>query len=228
MTTRFAGTCLDPPRVCKHLTWSTGLWRFHTRITLSLSISAVLLRLIFGRTEAAGYCWSLGASVSGLVGEEVVGKAGASELLMHQVGEEQQRIAWPVVYHDVLGLPGGVAGDGDDDFERLALDLRGVVLEKTIIAVVTGEVEVLELIQLSGLDHDGTDGLRAVRGAVHRRGLQGDIVGQVVQPLGVVVLDPHIAGPTGAPASGIPPWGLCHVVPPSEFGSAPDTTCGCV
>ena len=31
----------------------------------------------------------VGTSVSGLVGEEVVGKAGAGELLMHQAGEEQ-------------------------------------------------------------------------------------------------------------------------------------------
>ena len=108
-----------------------------------------------------------------------------------------------MVYHDVLGLPGGVAGDGDDDFERLALDLRGIVLEEAVVAVVASEVEVLELIQLSGLDHDGTDGFRAVRGAVHRRGLQGNLVGQVVQPLGVVVPDPHISGPTGAPTSGI-------------------------
>src|SRR5262245_6185875 len=127
----------------------------------------------------------------------------------------------------MLGLPGGVAGDGDDDFERLALDLRGVVLEEAVVAVVAGEVEVLELIQLSGLDHDGTDGFRAVCGAVHGRGVQGDIVGQVVQPLGVVVLDPHISGPTGAPASGIAASRMCHVVPPWRMWSLSISVMNC-
>jgi hypothetical protein len=40
-----------------------------------------------------------------LVGQEVLGNGGAGELLVHQAGEEQQRVAWPVVHHDVLGLP---------------------------------------------------------------------------------------------------------------------------
>jgi hypothetical protein len=41
---------------------------------------------------------------------ECLPKAGAGELLAHQAGEVQERAAWPVVHHDVLGLPGGVAG----------------------------------------------------------------------------------------------------------------------
>src|SRR5262245_49607922 len=73
------------------------------------------------------------------------GRGGAGELLVHQAGEEQQRVAWPVVHHDALGLPGGVAGDRDDDAEGLAFDLRGVVLEEAVVAVVAGEAEVLEL-----------------------------------------------------------------------------------
>ena len=48
-----------------------------------------------------------------------------------------------MAYHDVLGLPGRVTGDGDgdDDFERLALDLRGIVLEEAVVAVVAGELK---------------------------------------------------------------------------------------
>src|SRR5215217_3355138 len=118
-----------------------------------------------------------------LVGEEVFGDGGAGELLVHQTGEEQQRVAWPVIHHEVLGLPSGIASDRDDYVEGLASHLCGVVLQETVVAVVASEVEVLELIQLAGLHHDGTYGLRAFRGAVHRRGLKGDVVGQVVQPL---------------------------------------------
>ena len=74
------------------------------------------------------------------------GKRGSGELLVHQAGEEQQRVPGPVVHHDVLGLPCGIACDRDDDTERLAVDLRGVVLEEAVITVATCEVEVLELI----------------------------------------------------------------------------------
>jgi hypothetical protein len=84
-------------------------------------------------------------SVLGLVGEKVLGKGGASELFVHQAGEEQQRLAWPMVHHDVQGLPVGVAGHRADDAEGLALDLRGVVLEEAVVAVGPSKVEVLEL-----------------------------------------------------------------------------------
>jgi hypothetical protein len=59
-----------------------------------------------------------------------------------------------VVHHDVLGLPGGVAGNHPDNAEGLAADLSGVVLEEAVVAVVTGEVELLVLIQRFGGDHD--------------------------------------------------------------------------
>src|SRR5262245_1398339 len=115
--------------------------------------------------------YNLSSFASELVGKEVLGKERTSELLVHQSREEQQRVAWPVVHHDVLGLPGDVAGDRDDDAEELALDLRGVILKKTIVAVGAREVEVLELIQFARLHHDGTNVFRAVRCAVHRRDL---------------------------------------------------------
>jgi hypothetical protein len=57
--------------------------------------------------------------------------------------------------------PGLIACDRDDDAEGLSLDLRGVVLEEAIIPVATCEVEVLELVEFPGLDHDGKDSLRA-------------------------------------------------------------------
>src|SRR5262249_21928847 len=59
-----------------------------------LSITPVTEKSCLGRQGVnLAHCSSLqavvGASISGLVGEKVVGKAGASELLMHHVGEEQ-------------------------------------------------------------------------------------------------------------------------------------------
>jgi hypothetical protein len=53
-----------------------------------------------------------------------------------------------------LGLPGGVEGDQDDDEEGLAVDGRGVVLEEAVVAAGAGVVEVLELIEFAGGDHD--------------------------------------------------------------------------
>ncbi len=53
----------------------------------------------------------------------------------------------------------------------------------------------------------GMHGLRALHGAVHRRALHGDVVGQVVQPRRVVV---------GAPGGGIAASQICHGVPPLE------------
>ena len=56
----------------------------------------------------------IGSSVSGLAGGEVLGNRSPGELLAQQAGKEQQRAAWPVTRHDVLGLPGGVAGHDSD------------------------------------------------------------------------------------------------------------------
>ena len=44
----------------------------------------------------------------------------SGELLAQQAGKEQQRSARPVTRHNVLGLPGGVAGDEDDTADGLA------------------------------------------------------------------------------------------------------------
>lgn len=52
---------------------------------------------------------------SGLAGEEVLGQGGACERLAQQARDEQHRAAWPMVDYDVLGLPGGIAGNRDDD-----------------------------------------------------------------------------------------------------------------
>src|SRR5712691_732238 len=144
-------------------------------------------------------------SVSGLAGGEVLGMGGVGELLAHQAGQQQQRAAWPVVRHDVLGLPGGVAGDQDDRADGLAADLSGVVLEEAVVADGADEVELLVLIQRADGDQDCPDGLRALRDAVHRRPLYGDVVGQVVQPRQVVV---------GETASRIAASQICHGVPP--------------
>ena len=96
----------------------------------------------------------MGGPVSGLAGGEVLGIGGVGELLAHQAGQEQQRTAWPVVRHDVLGLPGGVAGDQDDTADGLAADLSGVVLEEAVVAGGADEVELLVLIQRADGDQD--------------------------------------------------------------------------
>jgi hypothetical protein len=70
----------------------------------------------------------VGRFVSGLAGDEVLGKGGARVLFAHQAGEEQHRAAWPVEHCEVLGLPVGVAGDRDDNAGGLAADLTGVLL----------------------------------------------------------------------------------------------------
>lgn len=44
-----------------------------------------------------------------------------------------------------------VACDSDYSLQRLAVDLRRVVVEEAVLAIVAGEVEVLELIQRTGL-----------------------------------------------------------------------------
>ena len=76
--------------------------------------------LSFRASQSCGLVLAVvGPSVSGLAGGEVLGQRGVSELLAHQPGQEQQRGAWPVVCHNVLGLPDSVAGDQDDTADRL-------------------------------------------------------------------------------------------------------------
>jgi hypothetical protein len=62
--------------------------------------------------------------------------------------------AWPVTRHDVLGLPGGVAGDQDDTADGLAADLSDVVLEEAVIAIRPSELVLLAVIQRTDGEHD--------------------------------------------------------------------------
>jgi hypothetical protein len=83
----------------------------------------------------------------------------------------------------------------------------GTIDMKLEVADGADEVELLGLIQRADGDQDGPDGLGALRDAVHRRTLDGDVVGQAVQPRRVVV---------GEAASGIAAFQVWHAVPPSE------------
>jgi hypothetical protein len=93
----------------------------------------------------------------------VLAIAGTGEVLAYQPGQEQQRGPGPIVGHDVLRLPGGVAGDQHDVAELLIADPGGVVLEEAILAVRAGEVELLGVLQRADVGHDGTDRLGALR-----------------------------------------------------------------
>ena len=65
----------------------------------------------------------------------MLGVGGVDELLADQPGQVQQCGPGPVVGHDVLRLPGGVAGDQDDVADLLtAADLGGVVLQEGVLA----------------------------------------------------------------------------------------------
>jgi hypothetical protein len=72
---------------------------------------------------------------------------GAGELLAQQAGKEQQRAAWPVTRHDVLGLSGGVEGDEDETTDGLAVGLSDVVFKEAVVAVGAGELMLLAVIQ---------------------------------------------------------------------------------
>ena len=96
----------------------------------------------------------IGSSVSRLAGGEVPGNGGPGELLAQQAGKEQQRAAWPVTRHDVLRLPGVVAGDEDDTADGLAADLSDVVLEEAVVGVGAGVLVLLAVIQRADGDHD--------------------------------------------------------------------------
>jgi hypothetical protein len=85
---------------------------------------------------------------TGRAGDEVLGQRRAEVLLAHHAREVQHRAAWPVVHHEVLGLPGGVARDGNHHAGGLAFDLAGVLFDKAVVAVVAGEMEFLVLIRV--------------------------------------------------------------------------------
>src|SRR5258708_37477957 len=101
-------------------------------------------------------------SVSRLAGGEMTGDRGAGELLAQQAGKVDQRAAWPVTRHDVLGLPGGVTGDQNDTADGLTVDFGDVVLEEAVVAVGAGEPELLVLIQRADGEHDRPDGFPAL------------------------------------------------------------------
>src|SRR6516165_245371 len=69
----------------------------------------------------AGACMDLH-----LAGDEELRERRPRVLHAHQPGEEQDRTAWAVIHHQMLGLPGGVAVHRDDHAGGLALDLTGV------------------------------------------------------------------------------------------------------
>ena len=74
-------------------------------------------------------------------------------------------------YHDVLGLPGGVAGNCEDGAGGRALDQTGVLLDKAFVAVVASELRLVLLIQFAGVEHEFSDFLCAMQGAFYRRAL---------------------------------------------------------
>jgi hypothetical protein len=74
-------------------------------------------------------------------GSEVLALGGASKLLADQPGQVQRCGPGPVVGHDVLRLPGGVAGDQDDVADLLTTAALGrVVLQEAVLAIRAGEV----------------------------------------------------------------------------------------
>src|SRR6266481_578427 len=114
-----------------------------TRMGLAMFFSPIRF------TDSEPACMRSGSfrPVSGLPRREVLGNRSACELLTQQTGKEQQRSAWPVTRHDVLGLPGGVIGDEHDTADRLAVDLSDVVLEEAVVAVRASELVLLAVIQ---------------------------------------------------------------------------------
>ena len=154
--------------------------------------------------------------VARLAVDPVPGQVGTGEVLAEQPGDEQDRAARPVVDHDVLSLAGRVAVDLDDHAGGLAADRGDVVLEEAVVAVGPVVVELLELVQRLGGDDHVLDVRRAAGRAVHRRRLERDVVGQVVQPGRVVV-----GGPAGRIAAS--QVRRLHQAPPPEVGAGTGT-----
>src|SRR6516162_6425787 len=97
--------------------------------------------------------------VSRLAGEEVLPVGGTGEVLAYQPGQEQQCPPGPVVAHDVLRLPGGVAGDYSEVLDRLAADSGGVVLEPAVVTEGADGVEILVVIQRADARYYAPHGL---------------------------------------------------------------------
>src|SRR6476660_1038214 len=86
-------------------------------------------------------------SVRGLAVAEVFGDRGAGELLTQQTCKDHHRLEWPVASHNMLRLAGGVTGDKDDTTNRVTVNLGNVVFDEPVVAVGTGELELLMLVQ---------------------------------------------------------------------------------
>jgi hypothetical protein len=109
-----------------------------------------------------------------------------------------------MIDHQALSLALGVEGDYHDHMNGRAADRGGVVLQETVLPARPGVVKVLKLIYLARDHHGLTNGCGTFDGAVPRRALPGDILGQVVQPCRVVRLPQirrcHSAPPTNPAA----------------------------
>lgn len=94
-------------------------------------------------------------------------------------GLQAPLVCWSVVHHEVLGLPGCVAGNRDDSAGGSALDQTCVLLDKAFVAVVASELELALLTQLAGAEHEFSEFLCAMQCAFYRRALPGRVVGKV-------------------------------------------------
>ena len=90
---------------------------------------------------------SLLRSARGLAVAEVFGDRGAGELLTQQTCKDHHRVERPVACHNMLRLAGGVTGDEDDTANGLTVNLGNVVFDEPVVAVGTGELELLVLVQ---------------------------------------------------------------------------------
>src|SRR5215468_12277570 len=85
---------------------------------------------------------------------EMLADGGACEMVADQSGHPQQGVPGPVVGHDVLRLPGGVTRDQNDVADQLAAHAGGVVLQEAVLAVRTGVVELLGVIERADMGDD--------------------------------------------------------------------------
>ena len=102
-----------------------------------------------------------------------MGVRAAGEFLAYQARQEQERATWTVVRRHVPGLPSSVPGNEHETADRLALHLRGVVLDSAVVAERAREVEGLVGIQRADRPDDCPDGVPALCGAVQKRALEG-------------------------------------------------------
>src|SRR4051794_15149767 len=116
------------------------------------------------------------------------------------------RASRPVVYDEVLCLPFRVPRYRDHNARGLTEDSTGVLLDEALLAVVAGELKLLVLVQLAGVEHEFSDALCAVQNTLHRRTLARRVLGQIVQPPWVIA---------GAGEDGIV-FDSCHVMSPLD------------